>query len=106
MSHEIDYAQADNEMRTFASMTGGQWYAPMFEGQLPEIFHAINDSIRNAYVLSYHPTNAKLDGTYRKIKVEVVDAEGKPLHIEDEKHKTLKYDVVARQGYSAKTQVQ
>ncbi len=105
-SHEIDYAQADNEMRTFASMTGGQWYAPMFQGQLPEIFHAINDSIRNAYVLSYHPSNAKLDGSYRKIKVELVDQDGKPLRIEDAKHKPLKYDIVARQGYSAKTQVQ
>jgi VWFA-related protein len=105
-SRAIDYAQADNEMRTFASMTGGQWYAPMFQGQLPEIFHAINDSIRNAYVLSYHPTNAKLDGSYRKLKVEVVDPEGKPLQITDEKHKNLKYEVVSRQGYSAKAQVQ
>lgn len=105
-SRAIDYAQADNEMRTFASMTGGQWYAPMFQGQLPEIFHAINDSIRNAYVLSYHPTNAKLDGSYRKLKVEVVDPQGKPLQITDEKHKNLKYEIVSRQGYSAKSQVQ
>jgi len=73
---------------------------------LPEIFHAINDSIRNAYVLSYHPSNAKLDGSYRKMKVELVDQDGKPLRIEDAKHKPLKYDIVARQGYSAKAQVQ
>jgi VWFA-related protein len=102
----LDYAQADNEMRTFAQMTGGQWYNPIFQGALPEIFHSINDSIRNAYVLSYHPTNAKMDGSYRKLKVEVVDKDGKPLRVEDEKHKQLKYDIVAREGYKAKQSVE
>jgi VWFA-related protein len=102
---DLDYAQADNEMRTFASMTGGQWYNPMFVGAMPEIFHAINDSIRSAYVLSYHPTNAKMDGSYRKLKVEVVDDQGKPLRIEDDKHKPLKYDVIARDGYKSKQTV-
>lgn len=104
--HSIEYAQADNEMRTFAQMTGGQWYNPIFQGALPEIFHDINDSIRNAYVLSYHPSNAKMDGTYRKLKVEVVEKDGKPLRVEDDKHKQLKYDVVAREGYRAKQQVE
>jgi VWFA-related protein len=102
---DLDYAQADNEMRTFASLTGGQWYNPMFVGAMPEIFKAINDSIRSAYVLSYHPTNAKMDGSYRKLKVEVVDNEGKPLRIEDEKHKQQKYDVIAREGYKSKQTV-
>jgi VWFA-related protein len=105
-SRSMDYLQADNEMRTFAQMTGGQWFNPMFQGALPEIFHDINDSIRNAYVLSYSPTNAKMDGTYRKLKVEVVDKDGKPLRVEDEKHKPLKYEVVARDGYKAKQTVE
>jgi VWFA-related protein len=105
-SRSLDYAQADNEMNTFAKMTGGQWYNPIFQGALPEIFHDINASIRNAYVLSYHPTNAKMDGSYRKLKVEVVDKDGKPLRVEDEKHKALKYDVVAREGYKAKQTVE
>jgi len=56
-------------------------------------------------VLSYHPTNAKMDGSYRKLKVEVVDDQGKPLRMEDEKHKQLKYDVIAREGYKAKQTV-
>jgi VWFA-related protein len=103
---DLDYAQADNEMRTFAKLTGGQWYNPTFQGALPEIFHDINDSIRSAYVLSYHPTNPKMDGSYRKLKVEVVDKDGKPLRVEDGKHKPLKYDIVAREGYKAKESVQ
>ena len=37
--------------------------------------------IRNQYSIAYHPTNPKLDGTYRKLKVEVVAPDGGPLKI-------------------------
>lgn len=102
----LDYLQADNQMTTFARMTGGMAFFPRFEGEMPDIFHQINDSIRNQYVLSYHPTNTKQDGTYRKLHVELVDEEGHPLRMQDEKHKPLKYDVIARDGYHAKQQVE
>jgi VWFA-related protein len=102
----LDYLQADNQMTTFARMTGGQAFFPRFAGEMPDIFHQINDSIRNQYVLSYHPTNVKQDGTYRKLRVELVDNEGHPLRMQDEKHKPLKYDVVARDGYRAKQEVE
>ncbi|HEY3989219.1 MAG TPA: VWA domain-containing protein [Acidobacteriaceae bacterium] len=104
--HEIDYLQADNELRTFASMTGGKAYFPRFEGELPEVFRDINSAIRNQYVVSYRPSNAKEDGTYRKIRVELVDNEGKPLQMQDEKHHSLKYDVIARDGYKARQEVE
>ncbi len=103
---EIDYLQADNQLNTFARLTGGRAYFPRFEAEMPEIFHDINDSIRNQYVLTYRPTNAKQDGTYRKIRVELVDAEGHPLQMQDEKHHNLKYDIVARDGYRAKQEVE
>jgi VWFA-related protein len=102
---EIDYLQADNQMSTFARMTGGKSYFPRFAGEMPDIFHSINDSIRNQYVLTYTPTNAKQDGSYRKIRVELVDNEGQPLKMQDEKHHPLKYDVITRDGYKAKQQV-
>jgi VWFA-related protein len=102
----LDYLQADNQMTTFARMTGGQAFFPRFVGEMPDIFHQINDSIRNQYVLSYHPTNTKQDGTYRKLRVELVDNEGHPLRMQDEKHKPLKYDVIARDGYRAKQEVE
>lgn len=104
--HEIDFLQADNQLRTFANMTGGKAYFPRFEGEMPEIFRDINSSIRNQYVLSYHPTNAKEDGTYRKIRVELVNNEGQPLQMQDEKHHSLKYDVIARDGYKARQEVE
>ncbi len=103
---EIDYLQADNQLTTFARMTGGQAFFPRFEGEMPDIFHEINDAIRNKYALTYTPTNPKQDGTYRKIRVELVDNEGQPLKMQDEKHHSLKYEVIARDGYKAKQEVQ
>ncbi len=105
-AREIDYLQADNQMATFARMTGGMSFFPRFTGEMPDIFHTINDTIRNQYELTYKPSNAKQDGTYRKLHVELVDNEGKPLQMQDEKHKPLKYDVIARDGYRAKQQVE
>jgi VWFA-related protein len=102
----MDYLQADNEMKTFAQMTGGLHFKPVFQGELPDIFGQINESIRNQYVLTYRPTNAKNDGSYRKIKVYLVDNEGKPLKMADEKGKPLKYSVIARDGYKAKLPVE
>ena len=102
---EIDYLQADNQMSTFARMTGGMSFFPRFQGEMPDIFHSINDSIRNQYVLTYTPSNPKQDGSYRKIRVELVDNEGQPLKMQDEKHHPMKYDVIARDGYKAKQQV-
>ncbi|SEC59475.1 VWA domain-containing protein [Terriglobus roseus] len=102
----MNYLQADNQMRTFSSMTGGQSYFPIFQGALPEVFNSINASIRNQYVLSYRPTNTAQDGTYRKIKVELVDREGQPLKMVDEKGKQIKYSVIARDGYRARMPVE
>ena len=102
----LDYLQAENQMKTFAQMTGGMSFNPLFQGALPDIFSQINDSIRNQYVLTYRPTNNKNDGTYRRIQVKLVDNEGHPLQMQDEKHKLLKYSVIARDGYRAKQEVE
>ncbi|MGA2650143.1 MAG: VWA domain-containing protein [Terracidiphilus sp.] len=102
----ITMLQADNEMKTFSSLTGGASYFPRFQGELPDDFGQINQNIRSKYQLVYHPTNPKQDGTYRKLRVMLVDDEGKPLQMQDEKHKPLKYDIIARDGYRAKPEVE
>jgi VWFA-related protein len=104
--NNMDYLQADNEMKTFAQLTGGRAYFPRFDGELPEIFRDIASDIRNQYTMTYHPTNAKLDGTYRKLKVELQAPEGGPLKVRDQKGKDVKYVVYARDGYTAKHQVE
>lgn len=103
---DIDYLQADNQMKNFAKMTGGMFFAPRFVGEMPDIFSDINKAIRSKYQLVYHPSNPKQDGTYRKLRVELVDDEGHPLKIQDEKHKQLKYEIIARDGYKAKEEVE
>ncbi|MGB9085832.1 MAG: VWA domain-containing protein, partial [Terriglobales bacterium] len=105
-TNSMDYLQADNEMKTFASLTGGRAYFPRFQGELPEIFHDIATDIRNQYTITYHPTNAKLDGTYRKLKVELQAPDGGPLKVHDQKGKEVKYIVYAREGYMAKHTVE
>ncbi|MGD0790396.1 MAG: VWA domain-containing protein [Terriglobales bacterium] len=104
--NNIDWLQADNQLNTFAHLTGGRAYFPRFEGELPELFHDIAADIRNQYNISYHPTNTKLDGTYRKLKVELQAPDGGPLKIRDQKGKDVKVIVYAREGYTAKHTVE
>jgi VWFA-related protein len=103
---DLNYLQAQNQLNTFAAMTGGMSFSPMFQGALPDVFGAINDSIRNQYILTYRPTNTKNDGSYRKVKVLLVDNEGHPLRMQDEKGHPQKYSIIARDGYNAKLPVE
>ena len=103
---DMDYLQADNEMKTFSSLTGGMSFFPRFAGEMPEIFGDINANIRSKYEIVYRPTNPKQDGTYRKLRVALVDQEGQPLKFQDQKHKPLKYDIITRDGYRAKQAVE
>jgi VWFA-related protein len=101
-STRMDYLQAENALRTFSKETGGTAFFPRFEGEYPEIFQTIQQALRNQYVITYTPTNKAHDGTFRKIKVELVDpATNKPIIVKDEKGKAIKYQVVAKAGYTA-----
>jgi VWFA-related protein len=102
----LTFLQADNEMNTFAKLTGGHWYKPRFEGELREIFGDIAANIRNQYVITYKPINTKQDGTYRKLKVELQAPDGGPLTVKDQKGRTLKPIIIAREGYTAKHEVE
>ncbi len=104
--NEMDYLQADNQMRSFATLTGGRFYQPRFTAEYSEVFHDIAGDIRHQYEISYHPTNTKLDATYRKLKVEVVAPDGGPLKMKDQKGKDVKFDIIAREGYTAKHTVE
>ena len=102
----MDYIQAKNQMGAFARMTGGRSYAPRMMGELPDIFREVAQAIRDQYTITYKPTNTKQDGTYRKLKVELVGPDDKPLVVKDEKNKDIKYTIVARDGYTAKHEVE
>lgn len=103
----MDFLQADNQMNTFAKMTGGRWFSPRFPGELPNDFREISSAVRNQYTLTYHPSNAKLDGSYRRLKVQLVQpGTDQPLVVKDEKGKDVKYQIVAREGYTAQHEVE
>jgi hypothetical protein len=94
-------------MRTFAKETGGIAFFPRFFGEFPTIFQNIHQALRNQYVLTYEPTNKAHDGTYRKIKVDLVNpATNEPLKVTDEKGKPIKYQIVAKTGYKAPREVE
>jgi hypothetical protein len=62
--------------------------------------------VRNQYTITYRPTNAKLDGTYRKLKIQVLQpGTDKPLIVKDQKGKDVKYQILTRDGYTAKHEV-
>ena len=104
--NEMTYLQADNQMRTFADLTGGMHFQPRFIGEMPEIMGEISQTVRNQYMLYYRPTNSAQDGSYRKLKVEVKAPDGGPLIVQNEKGKKLKYQVIYKQGYRARQVVE
>jgi len=97
----LTFLQADNQMREMARLTGGESFFPRFDGEIPSDMQQIAAMLRSQYSLGYMPTNQTRDGKYRKIKVEAVGTDGKPLEVLNEKHKKLKLVIYARQGYTA-----
>jgi VWFA-related protein len=97
----LTFLQAENQLKTFAAMTGGRSWSPRFDGEIPSIMQDIAASLRNQYSMAYSPSNTTLDGKYRKIKVELVAPDGGPLTVNDQRGKKVKFQVYARQGYTA-----
>ena len=97
----MDYLQAENQMKTFAQMSGGFAWFPQFDGEIPGIMHDVTEFLRHQYSITYTPSNHNADGKYRKIKVELTAPDGSPLVVTDQKGKKQKWVVYAREGYNA-----
>ena len=97
----ITTLQAQNALKTIASYSGGQAYFPRFEQEVPSDYQQIAQQLRMQYSLGFVPTSATKDGRFHKLKVDVVDDQGNPLTIFNEKGKKVKYHIVARDGYYA-----
>ena len=102
-TQRMDFLQADNQLKTFSqARPGGMAFFPRFYGEFPSIYQNISQSLRNQYSLAYNPSNAARDGKYRKIKVELVNpATNEPLPVKDAKGKPIKYQIIAKAGYTA-----
>ncbi|HUI51489.1 MAG TPA: VWA domain-containing protein [Terriglobales bacterium] len=95
----LDFLQAENQLKTFTKMTGGLAWFPQFDGEIPGIMREVAAFLRHQYSLSYTPTNPGQDGKYRKIKVELVAPDGSPLVVTDQRGKKQKIVVYTREGY-------
>ena len=98
---DLNFLQAENQMKTFAQMTGGFAWFPQFDGEIPGVMRDMTDFLRHQYSITYTPTNHAADGKYRKVKIELVGPDGSPLIVTDQKGKKQKWVVYAREGYTA-----
>ncbi len=98
---ELNFLQAENQLKTFSQMSGGFSWFPQFDGELPGIMREVTEYLRHQYTLTYTPSNHTPDGKYRKIKVELTAPDGSPLVVTDQKGKKQKWVVYAKEGYNA-----
>lgn len=97
----INYVTAENQLKYIAQYSGGQAYFPRFEAEIPSDYQQVAQQLRTQYSLGFIPSNPAKDGRYHKLKVELVDSDGSPLRIVNEKGKPVKYRLNARDGYYA-----
>ncbi|HTP33041.1 MAG TPA: VWA domain-containing protein [Candidatus Acidoferrales bacterium] len=66
---EDDKDRNPGVLKKLARVTGGEVYLPSETGRVVQVCQAIAADIRNQYTFSYFPSNQKLDGTFRGIRV-------------------------------------
>lgn len=62
-------------LRKLSERTGGRAFFPKDENQLKASFAQIRQELRSQYILAYSPSNRLRDGTFREVKIEIVNRE-------------------------------
>jgi Ca-activated chloride channel family protein len=83
-------SKAKKALENLAQVTGGRAFFPKTLSEVDGICRRIALDLRNQYTIGYRPSNDKLDGTWRKVKVQV----NPPKHV-------AKVRVHTKQGYYA-----
>jgi Ca-activated chloride channel homolog len=68
-----DQERGDKTLKKLSEETGGKAFFPLKVQDLASSFLDIHDELRSQYQIGYRPTNAKQDGTFRRIRVDVAD---------------------------------
>ena len=63
--------KAKDDLLKFAEITGGQAFFPKNLDEVEDITKRIAHDIRNHYTITYTPTNANLDGSWREVSVKI-----------------------------------
>jgi len=82
----------EGSLRKITERTGGRAYFPKSETDLRDAFAQIQKELREQYLIAYSPTNKTRDGSFRQLKVEVVNPDLKKENMR----------LIYRQGYFAK----
>jgi len=81
-------------LRKISDRTGGRAFFPAQASELTSAFAQIDQELRSQYLIAYSPTNKQHDGSYRRIRLEVINPQ---LRKE-------KVQLLYRQGYYARKQ--
>ena len=65
--------RGDKTLRKLAEETGGKAFFPLKVQDLASSFLDIHEELRSQYQIAYRSTNTKMDGTFRRIRVDVSD---------------------------------
>jgi Ca-activated chloride channel homolog len=66
------------DLSVLAESTGGECFFPKDISEVARIAHQVAHDIRNQYTIAYIPSNAALDGSFRRVSV-VVKGPGSPV---------------------------
>jgi VWFA-related protein len=62
-------------LRKVSDKSGGRAFFPAQRSELRGAFSQIEQELRSQYLIAYSPTNKSHDGSYRRIKIEVINPE-------------------------------
>jgi VWFA-related protein len=79
-------------LRKISDHTGGRAFFPLQSNELHAAFAQIDQELRSQYLIAYSPTNKTRDGSYRRVRIEVVNPDLR-------KNKPI---LLYRQGYYAR----
>lgn len=84
----------EGALRKISERTGGRAFFPRDEAELRQAFRQIQEEMRSQYLIAYEPSNQKRDGSFRKIEIQLTNAE----------MQKQKVKITHREGYFAKTE--
>jgi len=70
-SNEREAARARKDLDTLTAATGGEAFYPKELDEVDGIAKHVAHDLRNQYTIAYSPTDQRLDGTFRRIKLVV-----------------------------------
>ena len=72
--------RGDKTLKRFSEETGGRPFFPLKIQDLANSFTDIHQELRSQYTIGYRTTNARADGTFRKIRIDVTNKDFKARH--------------------------